>query len=88
MKIKKIIVEILKMKKLNKTIKIVEDDYLGDYQPIEMTHKVSTYMVELSEEKGNALICIAKFHKLNPDYMIDLMIEEELKKIQENVGNL
>ena len=30
MKIKKIIVEILKMKKLNKTIKIVEDDYVGD----------------------------------------------------------
>ena len=78
------------MKKLNKTIKIVEDDYLGDgdYQPIETTHKVSTYMVELSEEKGNALICIAKFHKLNPDYMLDMMIEEGLKKIQESVGNL
>ena len=78
------------MKKLNKTIKIIEDDYVGggDYQPVETTHKVSTYMVELSEEKGNALICIAKFHNLNPDYMIDLIIEGELKKIQENVGNL
>lgn len=78
------------MKKLNKTIKIVEDDYVGDgdCQPIETTHKVSTYMVELSEEKGNELICIAKFHKLNPDYMLDVMIEEGLKKIQESAGNL